>query len=112
MAQPSEEVTDLLVAHAPEHGGVGDLVAVEMQDRQHRAVMRGIQKLVRMPGRRERPGFGFAVTDDAGDNQVGIVERGAIGMDQRVAEARRLHGSSPASQAPRGSECHRGRRTA
>ena len=39
-----------------------------------------------MPGRRERAGLGLAVADDAGDDQVGIVECGAIGVHQRVAE--------------------------
>ena len=39
-----------------------------------------------MPGRRQRPGLGLAVADDAGDDQIGIVEGGAIGVDERVAE--------------------------
>ncbi|MGY4362179.1 hypothetical protein ACVW0J_008672 [Bradyrhizobium sp. i1.7.7] len=48
--------------------------------------MGGIEELVRVPGRRERAGFRLAIADDAGDDQVGIVECGAIGMHQRVAE--------------------------
>ena len=39
-----------------------------------------------MPGGGQRPGLGFAIADDAGDDQVGIVEGGAIGMRQRIAE--------------------------
>ena len=81
-----EEMPDLLVAHPSQDGRIGDLVAVQMQDRQHRAIMRRIQELVGMPGRRERAGFGFAVADDAGCDQIGIVEHRAIGMDQRIAE--------------------------
>jgi hypothetical protein len=42
--------------------------------------------LVRVPRGRERPGLGFAVTHDAGDNQIGIVERHAVGMRETVAK--------------------------
>ena len=34
----------------------------------------------------ERAGFGFAVADDAGDDEIGIVECGAVGVHERVAE--------------------------
>ena len=39
-----------------------------------------------MPARRQRPGLGFAIADDTGDQQFRIVERRAIGMRQSVAE--------------------------
>ena len=39
-----------------------------------------------MPARGERPGLGLAVADDAGDEQVGVVEGGAEGVRERVAE--------------------------
>lgn len=39
-----------------------------------------------MPRRGQRAGLGLAVADHAGDDQVGIIERRAIGMDQRIAE--------------------------
>ena len=39
-----------------------------------------------MPARRERPGLGLAVADDARDEQVGVVEGGAVGVRERVAE--------------------------
>ena len=39
-----------------------------------------------MPARRERPGLRLAVADDAADEQVGVVERGAVGVHERVAE--------------------------
>lgn len=86
VAEPAEEIADLVVAHPAEHGRIGNLVAVEMQDRQHRAVMRRIEEFVGVPGRGERAGLGLAVTDDTGDDQVGIVEGRAIGMHQRVTE--------------------------
>ena len=40
-----KEIADLLVAHAPKHGRIGDLVTVEMEDRQDRAIARRIEKL-------------------------------------------------------------------
>ena len=39
-----------------------------------------------MPARRERSGFRLAVADDAGDEQVGIVEGGAECVRERVTE--------------------------
>src|SRR5216684_4891420 len=81
-----EEIADLIVAHSAEHRGIGDFVAIEMKDRKHRAVLRGIEEFVGMPGGGERPGLGFAVADHAGDDKVWIVESSAIGMHQRVAE--------------------------
>ena len=39
-----------------------------------------------MPARGERPGLGLAVADDAGDEQIGVVEGRAEGVRQRVAE--------------------------
>ena len=60
--------------------GIGDLVAVEVQDRQDRPVGRRVQELVGMPARRQRSGLRLAVADDAGDDQVGIVEGGAVGV--------------------------------
>ena len=64
-----------------------------------------------MPGRRQRPGLGLAVADDAGDDQIGIVEGGAEGVRRARSRARRPRGSSRASPAPRGWGSRRGRRT-
>jgi len=60
-------------------------VAAEMKDRQHRAVMRAMEELVGKPGGDERHELGFAVADRAGDDEVGIIESGAIGVQQRAA---------------------------
>ena len=59
---------------------------VEMQDRQHRAVARGVRELVGMPARRQRAGLCLAVTDDAGDDEVGVVERRPVGVGQRITQ--------------------------
>ena len=86
VAVAAHELVELLMRDAGEHGRVGDLVAVEVQDRQHRAVGLGVEELVRVPAGRRRAGLRLAVADDAGDDQVGIVERRAVGVRQRVAE--------------------------
>jgi hypothetical protein len=81
-----EEALELAAGDAREVAGVGDLVAVQMQDRQHRAVARRVQELVRMPAGRERTGLGLTVADDARDDQVGVVERGPIRVREGIAE--------------------------
>ncbi len=86
VAVAAKQCLELLVADAREDGRIGDLVAVEVEDRQHSAVADRVDELVGVPGGGERSGLGFAVADDAGDDQVGIVEAGAVGVRQAVAE--------------------------
>src|SRR5665648_259303 len=59
---------------------VANLVAVEVQYRQHRSVCNWVKKLVGMPCGCQRACFRFTVADDAGDDQTRIVERGSEGM--------------------------------
>jgi len=56
-----------------------------MKDRQHGAVVHRVQELVGMPARCERAGLGLTVSDHAGDEEVRVVERGAVRVRQRVA---------------------------
>ena len=95
-----------------EHRRIGDLVAVEVQDRQHRAVARRIEKLVGMPGGGERAGFGLAVADRRrrrSDRDCRTPRHRRAPARSRV---RRPRGSSPAFPARHGSECRRETRTA
>ena len=78
-----------VVADPGEHRRVGDLVAVQMQDRQHRAVADRVEELVRVPRRRQRPGLGLAVADHAGDDQIRVVEGGAVRVATASTPARR-----------------------
>ena len=86
VAHALEELLQLVLRDAGEEAGVGDLVAVEVQDRQHAAVAGRVEELVAVPAGGERPGLGLAVADDAGDDQVRVVERGPVGVAQGVAE--------------------------
>jgi hypothetical protein len=75
---------ELGLGYPGENGRVGDLVAVEVQDRQHHAVAGGVEELVGVPARRERPGLGLA--DHAGHHEVGVVERSSVGVHQRIPQ--------------------------
>src|SRR5262245_4289955 len=57
-----------------------------MEDGEHAPVAGRVEELVAVPAGRERSGLGLAVTDDARDDQVRVIERGAVGVRQRVAE--------------------------
>src|SRR6185437_2022497 len=74
------------MGNARQHGGIGDFISVEMQDGEHGAVGGRIEKLVRVPARGESAGLRFAIADDAGDDEAGIVEGRAVCMDKRVTQ--------------------------
>ena len=83
---PDEQGLELLMTDPRQNRGVGDLVAVQIQDRQHGAVPSRVDELVGMPGGGQRSGLGFAVADDAGHDQIGIVECHSVGVRQAVAK--------------------------
>ena len=85
-AAAAEELLQFLVLDAREDCRVADLEAVEVQDRQNRAVRDRIEKFVGLPGGRQGARFGLAVADDAGDDETRIVERGAEGVAERISE--------------------------
>ena len=86
VAIATHELFELRVTNACQQRRVGDLVAVQVQDGQHRAVARRVEELDAVPGRGERPGLRFAVADHAGDDQIRVVEGHAEGVRQAVAQ--------------------------
>ena len=74
------QVDEFLLADPCEHRRVGDLEAIEVQNRQDDAVADGVEELVGVPRRGQRAGFGLTVADHGEDQQVGVVERGAVGV--------------------------------
>ena len=86
VAVAAHQRVQLLVADAGQHRGVGDLVAVQVQNGQHAAVAHGVEELVAVPAGGQRPGLGLAVADDAGDDQVGVVKGRPVGVRQGVAQ--------------------------
>ena len=73
---------EFVVAPSRRHRGPGNLVAVQMQDRQHRAIAAGIQEFYAFPAAFQRAGFRFSIADHARDDQVRIIERGAKRVHQ------------------------------
>jgi hypothetical protein len=57
-----------------------------VENGQHRTVAADVDELVRVPARREGARFGLAVADHAADDQIGVVEGGAEGVQEGVAE--------------------------
>ena len=101
-----KQALQLVGRNARENRGVGDLVAVQMQDRQHGAVANRVEKLVGMPRGRHRSGFRFAVANHHRRDQIGIVEHRAETVGEAVAEfaalvdrSRSLRGAMAADSA-------------
>ena len=112
VAVAAHQFGQLGLGDARQHGGVGDLVAVEVQDRQHGAVPGRVEELVGVPAGGERPGFGFSVADHAQREQVGVVEHGAVGVDEGIAEFAAFVDRAGRLRVRRGWGYRRGRRTA
>ena len=72
VAVAAEQLRQLLSADPGKHGRVGDLEPVQVEDRKHRAIARGIEEFVGVPARGEGAGLSFAVTDDAATIKSGL----------------------------------------
>ena len=81
-----EELVELFVGDARQDGRVGDLVAVEVQDRQHDTVGARVHELVGLPAGGQRAGLGLTIADDAGNEQARVVHDRAIGVGQGVTQ--------------------------
>src|SRR5438034_7244283 len=86
VAHPLEELLQFVLGNAGQEAGVGDLVSVQMEDRKHAAVTDRIEKLVAVPTGCQWARFRLAIADDAGYDQVRVIERGSVSMAERVAE--------------------------
>jgi hypothetical protein len=64
---PFEQVANLVVGGTTQHGGVGNLVAVEVQNRQDRSVARRVEEADGLPGAFQGTGLGLLVADHGGD---------------------------------------------
>src|SRR6185295_12377376 len=85
-AVPAQQLFELFARDAREYRRIRDLVAVQMENRQHDAVADRIEELVGVPCRRERTRLGFPIADDAGHDEIWIVEHRAGGVAQGVPE--------------------------
>src|SRR5437762_9616403 len=74
------------VADAGEECWVIDLVAIEVQDRQHCSISDRIEELVAVPAGGERPGFGLPITDHYQSDKVWIVVDGSVRVRDAVTK--------------------------
>ena len=86
VAVATQQAVQLLPRDPGRHGRVGDLVAVQVQDRQHRAVVDRVDELVRVPRGSQRAGLELTVPHDRGDDEVGVVHRRAVRVGEDVAQ--------------------------
>ena len=86
VAVPGEQALELRPADPRQDRRVRDLVAVQVEDREDRAVGLRVEELVRVPRRGQRPRLRLAVADHARHQEVRVVERRAVGVGERVAE--------------------------
>ena len=82
----AQQLRQFIVRDARQHRGPGDLVAVQVKNRKHRAIARGIEEFVGVPAGGQRAGLRFAVADHATGDQAGIVENRAVGVQQRITQ--------------------------
>src|ERR1700722_9679026 len=83
---PDVEGLQVFVARPTLHGRPRNLVPVEVQDREDRAIAHWIEKVDGLPATFQGTGLGISVTNHAGNDQVGVVEGCAESVDQGVAE--------------------------
>src|SRR6266516_5653836 len=86
VAVPCKQGQQFFIGHGAVDGGIGDFIAIQVQDGQDRAGFGRIKKLVAMPGGSGRSGLRLAIADDAGHNQIGIIHGSAKGGRQRIAQ--------------------------
>ena len=86
VAVAGEQRGDLLVARPSEHRRPRDLVLVQLQDRQHRAVASGVEKPHALPRALERTRLRLAVADHARHQEVGVVEGRPERVSERIAQ--------------------------
>ncbi len=71
----SKKLFQFLMLDAGQDSRIADLVAIEMQDRQHSPIGNRVKKFVGLPCGCQRTRFRFTVANDTGNDQIGIVER-------------------------------------
>ena len=85
-AVAAHQVRQLVPRNPRQQGGVGDLVAIQVQHRQHRPIADRVEELVDVPGGGQGPGFGLSITHAGQGDQVGVVEHRAAGVGEHVAQ--------------------------
>src|SRR5271165_5538305 len=85
-AVSGQQAFQLLVRNARQQSGVINLVSIQVQDGQNRAVPNGIEKLADVPGSCQWPGFRFPVSDRCSHDQIRVVEGSAAGVREYISQ--------------------------
>ena len=112
VAVADEQRLQLLVADAGQEGRVIDLVAVQVQDRQHRPVRDRVEELVAVPARGQRTRLRFPVTHHHERDQVRPIVDSPVSVRDAVAQLHRPHGCFQVFREWRGCRFRRGKKTA
>src|SRR5277367_2449744 len=86
VAMALKELGEIVVAMSSPNSGSGNLVAVEMENGQHRAIAGRIDEINALPTAGEGAGFGFPVSHDRSHQQVGIVHHSAKSVQKDVTK--------------------------
>ena len=82
----AEKMIQFFVADPGQDARIGDLVAVEVEDRQNHSIRRRVQEFIGVPARRQRTGLCLAVAYNTGNDQIGVVEGCSVGVRDGIAE--------------------------
>ena len=83
---PFQIFLQIFPGNPPHDCGIGDLISIQVQDGEDSAILLRIQETAALPSGGKRAGLRFAVSHDTGCDQSGIIQHGAEGMCQTVAE--------------------------
>src|SRR5580693_1133116 len=81
-----EQMLEFFGRDAGQYRWIGDLVAVQVKNRQYRAVANRIQEFVRVPRSGQRASLRFAVSNHYANDQIWIVKGGSERMRDAVAK--------------------------
>src|SRR6185437_4944313 len=81
-----EQVFQFLMRYSCEERRVVDLVSIQIEDRQHRAVADRVQILVGVPGGREWSSLCFTIANHNCYQQVGIIKSSSEGVGQAIPQ--------------------------
>ena len=82
----AQQAGQLRPGDAGQQGGIGDLVTVEVQHRQHGAVAGGIEEFVDVPAGGKGPRFRLAIADAGQGDQLRVVEHRSAGVGEHIAQ--------------------------
>src|SRR5665647_3966840 len=82
----TEKLIKFVMADTCENGRVSNFITIQMKDRQHSPVGNRIKKFIGVPCSCQRSGFRFTVTDNACNDQSGVIEYSSKSMAERITQ--------------------------